>query len=295
MFFLDLTRFLGQARLRKRNEPNAPTPAARCCLRQTNPTRRLMSGKWRRVAIGPRRVGSAHHLKSLAAQEIGWWAEPTLRDDCLRQTNPARRLARVQTLRCRRAARPTPRPAQRGKGRGEERPRLPNEPNDRIRAAKPTAPTTKLRKSRSARNRPAALPGVFLRATLCQRTCHVREPSPRKNQTRGVVAIISPPSLAPLPANGPHTSERSIWVVSDTRRVSRDRFRYLRSGLVSLPKDSTRPREEGRRKAPKGGFREHSPQPPSRTIVRNGWSGRKITQDSPSFPMASRPANSWVV
>ena len=31
MFFLDLTRFLGQARLRKRNEPNAPTPLMRYC------------------------------------------------------------------------------------------------------------------------------------------------------------------------------------------------------------------------------------------------------------------------
>jgi hypothetical protein len=49
----------------------------------------------------------------------------------------------------------------------------------------------------------------FLRAPLCQRTCHVREQrvsQHRHDETR--VPSWPPPLRPPLPANGPHRSER---------------------------------------------------------------------------------------
>ncbi len=69
-------------------------------------------------------------------------------------------------------------------------PRSPNEPNPPMRAlsrgaARPLASTTKLSKSRSARNLRNARRSGFLRTSPSQRTCHVREPSPRNLNRAG--------------------------------------------------------------------------------------------------------------
>jgi hypothetical protein len=116
----------------------------------------------------------------------------------------------------------------------------------RVREASTLAMITKLSKSQSARNLRAARRWGFRRATPCQRTCHVREPS-QKNTARRIVAGVTrlPPTL--LSANGLDTSESSVLGVGDTRRISRFRLRRFRSDCVSLPMDSTRPREASRR------------------------------------------------
>ncbi len=137
-------------------------------------------------------------------------------------------------------------------------PGSPNEPNERtcagdgVRQTNPTsrwarfrkeralAETTKLSKSGAKRAESSSRAALhFPRMSLCQRTCHVREPSQRKLDARGIVAVVKRLSPTQLSANGLDTSERSIRVVSDTRRFSRFRLRCLRSVHVSLPTDST--------------------------------------------------------
>ncbi len=83
----------------------------------------------------------------------------------------------------------------------------------------------------------------FPRTSPCQRTCHVREPSEGKPDARRIVAVEALPPPTRLSANGLDTSERSVWVVGDTRRVSRFRRRRFLPDRLSLPTDSTRPRE----------------------------------------------------
>ncbi len=190
---------------------------------------------------------------------MGWWAEPTLRGLTYPKSASfgETRAALIGFVR--------------GDSRGPNRlrsgnPRRADSPCEVPRGRR--RPNCQ-RAERSARNLRDASRGIFLRAdSLPKDSTRPRAVTKIKPGARGRCRHMTHPPLALLPANGSHTSESSARDVSDTRRISRFRPQCLRSDRFSLPTDSTRPREASRRGAPKGGFRERSPQPPSRTIER---------------------------